>query len=144
MKRHESLVPLSREHHDGLILAQLIKKNAPMYRGLPQSIEEKVRYAKQFYQYDILKHFEKEEQMLKKIRPISAQLSAAADTIEFEHKKLHELFSALSLPGDKEEQLHEAGVMLEAHIRKEEREIFPLIEKSCSPELLQELQPLLT
>ncbi len=144
MKRHESLAPLSREHHDGLILAQLIKKNAPVYRGLPQSVEEKVRYVRQFYQYDMLKHFEKEEQMLQKIRPLSEQLSAAADTIEAEHKKLHELFSALSLPGDRKEQLNDLGMMLEAHIRKEEREIFPLIERSCSPELLQELQTLLT
>lgn len=144
MKRHESLKPLSREHHDGLILAQLIKKNAPAYRGLPQSVEEKLKYARQFYQYDIIRHFEKEEQMLQKIKPLSEMLSAVADEIETEHRKLHELFSSLSLPGNKEDQLNEVGVMLEAHIRKEERELFPLIERHCSAELLEELQPLLS
>lgn len=143
MKRHESLIPLSREHHDGLILAQLMKKNAPAYRGLPQSLEEKVKYAKQFYRYDLLKHFEKEELLLKRIRPLGEQLAVVADTIENEHIKLHELFSALDLPGDKEDQLNEAGLMLEAHIRKEERELFPLIENLCSAELLQELRHLL-
>jgi hemerythrin-like domain-containing protein len=37
------------------------------------------------------------------------------------------------------ETLHEIGVQLEAHIRLEEREVFPLIEKSLSEAALTEL-----
>ena len=37
MKRHEALAPLSREHHGTLILAQLLKKGAPVYKGLPDT-----------------------------------------------------------------------------------------------------------
>jgi len=34
MKRHEALAPFSREHHGALILAQVMKKGAPAYKGI--------------------------------------------------------------------------------------------------------------
>jgi hypothetical protein len=48
MKRHLSLQPLSREHHEALLLAQLLKKNAPAYKGLPLNEHEKIAYAVTF------------------------------------------------------------------------------------------------
>ena len=50
MKRHESLAPLSREHHEGLILAQLLKKGAPAYRGLPTDLAGKLSYAREMFE----------------------------------------------------------------------------------------------
>jgi hypothetical protein len=35
MKRHEALIPLSRDHHGTLILARLLRSDAPPYKGLP-------------------------------------------------------------------------------------------------------------
>ena len=92
MKRHESLAPLSREHHGALILAQLIKRNAPEYKGLPTTIIEKAAYAIQFYKTDLTKHFKKEELMLKKVRAIHPLVTTLADEIVAEHKMLKELF----------------------------------------------------
>ena len=42
MKRHKALIPLSHDHHLLLLLAQLIKKNAPDYKGLPKDLKEKL------------------------------------------------------------------------------------------------------
>ena len=39
--------------------------------------------------------------------------------------------------------LNELGIMLEAHIRKEERVLFPLIQSHCSEEDLQQVYVLL-
>ena len=49
MKRHPALIPLSREHHGALILARLIQKDAPPYKGLPLEINGKAVYAQEFY-----------------------------------------------------------------------------------------------
>ncbi len=143
MKRHESLAPLSREHHGALILAQLIKRNAADYKGLPTTIIEKAAYAIQFYKTDLKKHFKKEEVMLKMVRAIHPSVAKLADEIVAEHKMLKELFLSIKDAPDQEAVLNEIGNELDAHIRKEERILFPLIQKHCPEELLQKLQPLL-
>jgi iron-sulfur cluster repair protein YtfE (RIC family) len=143
MKRHESLAPLSREHHGALILAQLIKRNAPVYKGLPTTIIDKAAYAIQFYKTELKKHFRKEELMLKKVRAINPEIAKLADEIVTEHKMLAGLFLSIEKTADQEAVLNELGNELDAHIRKEERLLFPLIQQHCSEELLQKLQPLL-
>jgi iron-sulfur cluster repair protein YtfE (RIC family) len=143
MKRHESLAPLSREHHGALILAQLIKRNAPAYKGLPTTIVDKAAYAIQFYEDDLKKHFKKEEEMLKKVSPIHTSIAKVADEIVSEHQLLKELFLSIKDATDQEAVLNELGNELDAHIRKEERVLFPLIQHHCSEELLQKIQPLL-
>ena len=57
IKRHKTLTPLSREHHSGLILAQLIKKGAPDYKNLPKTTTEKVKYTIDFYKSELIEHF---------------------------------------------------------------------------------------
>lgn len=44
MKRHKALIPLSHDHHHGLLLAQLVKKNVPDYKGLHKNLEGKIKY----------------------------------------------------------------------------------------------------
>ena len=143
MKRHESLAPLSREHHGALILAQLLKRNAPNYKGLPTTIIDKAAYAIQFYKDDLEKHFKKEEAMLKKVSPIHPSIATVADEIVSEHQLLKKLFLSIKYAADQEAILNELGNELDAHIRKEERILFPLIQQHCPEELLQKLQPLL-
>ncbi len=142
MKRHESLIALSRDHHEGLILSQLIKYGAPVYRNMPQTTEGKILYAKEFYRHHLLQHFQKEERLFEKVKSINRELADLTTELEEEHRELHHLFALLDGPGAKEEKLNNAGVKLEAHIRKEERVFFPLIEKHGSIELLKELSSL--
>ncbi len=64
MKRHPALYPLSHDHHQGLILAQQLKKGAPQYKGMPSTLEEKKNYTISFYNNELKKHFYDEEKIL--------------------------------------------------------------------------------
>ncbi len=132
MKRHEALAPLSREHHDGLILAQLLKKNAPPYRGLPTDLPGKLGYAREVF-CDILdKHFIQEEKVLHAISGKHQAIDEMTKEIIAEHNDLRKMFKKLGMYGRLEEDLDALGHALEAHIRKEERELFPLIQEHAS------------
>lgn len=145
MKRHEALIPLSRDHHGALILAKLIQKGAPAYKGLPSDIEGKAVYAVKFYHDELITHFLSEEKaVLDKIKGINEKLDALSDEILHEHQELRILFELLPASKRQEEHLDTLGYALEKHIRKEERELFPLIQESCSESLLTEILQLLT
>jgi hypothetical protein len=88
MKRHEALAPLSREHHSALILAQLLKKNAPAYKGLPTALDEKAAYALQMFTATLQLHFTNEEEMLDKIRNIHTEIDKLSGEIFTEHQQL--------------------------------------------------------
>ena len=144
MKRHEALIPLSRDHHGALILAKLIQKGAPAYKGLPTDIEGKAAYAVKFYHDELVTHFLSEEKMvLDKIKGINEKLDALSDEIFHEHRELGLLFELLPVSGKLEEHLDTLGYVLEKHIRKEERVLFPLVQESCSETLLTEIAQLL-
>jgi iron-sulfur cluster repair protein YtfE (RIC family) len=139
MKRHEALAPLSREHHDALILAQLLKKNAPVYKGLPQLPEDKAKYATDFYHSNLQKHFKQEEQMLEKVKQYDSKIAEITPEIVYEHEQLKQLFISLDKTADLETIMDTLGKALEAHVRKEERILFPLIQEHCPEEILNSI-----
>ncbi len=139
MKRHEALAPLSREHHGALILAQLIKKKAPAYKGLPTDVEGKSNYATDFFASHLALHFQKEETILEKVKQTNAAIAKLAEEIIAEHAQLKNRFLSLDAATDKTTALNDLGLLLEAHIRKEERVLFPLIQEHCSEEILSHL-----
>lgn len=143
MKRHEALAPLSREHHSTLILAQLLKKGAPVYKGLPDTDEAKAVYAEQQFKENIERHFQDEERVLQKVKNCSEAISSLSMEIINEHRQLAELFLSLNKTTGLADVLDKLGRMLEAHIRKEERVLFPLIQEHCSKEELQQVHVLL-
>ncbi|AFN74871.1 Hemerythrin HHE cation binding domain protein [Melioribacter roseus P3M-2] len=137
MKRHPSLVELSKEHHDGLILAQILKKDAPAYRDLPSDREGKRKYALQFYREDLVKHFYKEEKILLPFcSGISPELDKLFQRMLEEHKRLEKLFDKLKNESDYENAMHEIGKLLDDHIRMEERELFESVQKHLDEEKL--------
>ena len=137
MKRHSSLASLSRDHHGALILAQLLKKGAPVYKGLPEDVAGKANYALEFYRDKLVKHFKQEEQaVIKKIKGIDPRIDKLGDEIVEEHRTLTRLFTGIKDADDLVLQLDSLGIALEQHIRKEERQLFPLIQECCSEELL--------
>jgi len=141
MKRHEALAPLSREHHDALILAQLLKNIKIVYKGLPAEVAGKAAYATLFYEEQLIKHFyDEEEIVIKKIKGIDNLLDTLADEILAEHKELRILFTAINNVGDLSAHLVKTGNALEQHIRKEERVFFPLIQRLCTEEQLATIE----
>ena len=139
MKRHEALAPLSREHHSTLILAQLLKKNAPVYKGLPTNTKDKTAYALQQFEAIIKNHFQREEIILEKAKDCHTDIKKLAEEIVNEHRQLTALFNSLSAATKPEDTMDELANLLENHIRKEERVLFPMLEQYCPEELLQQI-----
>lgn len=144
MKRHPSLAHLSRDHHGALLLARLLQKNAPAYKGLPADITGKAKYATQFYADELVPHFTAEESVLQLVTGISGTLNLMVQTILREHQELHTLFTTIPNQPDMETHLDATGKALEIHVRKEERELFPLMEESCSETLMNDIDALLS
>lgn len=143
MKRHEALIPLSRDHHETLILSRLLRADAPPYKGLPLEVKAKAEYAMKYYREELLEHFEQEEKMIPVLKGVNASLDSLLDCMKVEHQELHFLFNSINTDQELSPQLNRLGRALESHVRKEDREIFPLIQESCSEELLNKLATIL-
>jgi iron-sulfur cluster repair protein YtfE (RIC family) len=138
MKRHKSIVELSRDHQKGLMLAQLLKKNAPLYKGLPTDIEGKMKYAIETFQTDLIKHFEDEEKILfPASKGKSNECDELIDELLNEHKFFYENIPFLTFTEELKDKLDDIGFKLESHIRKEERILFNLIQEILSEEELK-------
>lgn len=137
MKRHPALANFSRDHHAALILARLLQNNAPVYKGLPADIAGKVEYAVKFYTEELIAHFKLEEEAFSLVKGFDKNLDELIMVILQEHEELHETFASIGSHPVSALQADRLGILLENHIRKEERVLFPLIQKVCTEELLQ-------
>lgn len=136
-RRHESLIPLSREHHYGLMLCMRIHRGLPVGATDETWVRQKAGQAFQFFVSDLVAHFKAEEEVL---FPAMKDFADAYDLILellAEHRKLAALAERLG-----ETEVNELGEalaafadLLEAHIRKEEGELFPLYERLVSAEV---------
>ena len=138
MKRHPALIPLSRDHQQGLMLAQLLKKNAPEYKGLPTDPIGKMTYAKELYYNDLDQHFREEEEFVfPYLKGKSKHIDELLSEILLEHKILKS--SILSLDDDDSliDNMNKIGHLLESHIRKEERDLFEKIPQVLKEEELE-------
>ncbi len=140
MKRHEALAPLSREHHPSLMLAQLLKKDAPVYKGMPVEPDAKAAYAVNLFHVSMREHFRKEEGLLLKIRGMNKEIDTLAGDIVKEHQELSNALLVVRFSDDLVNDLDRLGRNLEQHIRKEERVLFPLIEQYCPEPILEEIK----
>ena len=140
MKRHPALIPLSREHQPALLLAQVLKKEAPAFNGMPQTLEDKAAFALKMYRVNLQVHFAKEEQVFAKIKNIHAGIDALTTEIIAEHAQLAKAFLSLDKSNNTIEELDALGNALDDHIRKEERVLFPLMQEHCSEDVLASFQ----
>ncbi|RYF89922.1 MAG: hemerythrin domain-containing protein [Chitinophagaceae bacterium] len=143
MKRHTSLAPLSRQHHHALLLAQLLKTAAPDYKGMPNTPAGKAAYAVEFYKSDLLPHFAAEEAVFEKIMHLDNGLQVMLKEIVAEHAILRHLFEGMVANARDVAYQNEVGMLLEKHIRREERELFPLIERIADEATLASLATIL-
>lgn len=140
MKRHKSLVRLSKEHHDGLILAQFIKKGAPPYKGMPTDLNGKKDYTITFFENYLIKHFDDEENILMAtLKNKDEQLDKLFDQMLREHIELKSLINKIKTEENFEDLLNEFGFALESHIRMEERELFERIQQVFDESTLNNL-----
>lgn len=141
MKRHESIAVLSRDHQKGLMLAQLLKKDAPAYKGLPDDLIGKMNYAKETFQNDLIQHFSDEEKILfPSVIGRSLTCDKLINELYEEHKYFNEKISSLKDSFDLAEQLNLIGHKLEEHIRKEERVLFNMIQDLLNESELEDVK----
>jgi hemerythrin-like domain-containing protein len=128
IKRTKQLAPLSREHHDALVFLLRLKQG--LKNGTASSLMSD--YVKWFWVNNLAHHFEQEESLL---LPVLTHEDEMAVRLKNEHQTIRRLVS---------EKLNEAKIalfteLLNAHIRFEEREFFPYIEKKISMPQLNEI-----
>ncbi|MBK7630865.1 MAG: hemerythrin domain-containing protein [Ignavibacteriales bacterium] len=141
MKRHPALIPLSQDHHQGLLLAQLIKKDAPNYNGLPKDLIGKMNYAQEVYTDDLVQHFKDEEELVFPfLKGKNEEVDKLISEILNEHILLKQKILALDKNSDLINQLDEIGNLLEGHIRKEERILFEKAQLLLNEEELKMIE----
>lgn len=141
-RRHDSLIPLSREHQYALMLCLRIHRGLIEHDTDAAWLQMKAGHAVLFFEGDLLTHFQAEEEFL---FPAMRELSGAVpilDELLGEHERLRKLIDQLrqSEPGSLPSTLKEFADTLEAHIRKEERELFPIYEQQASPETISRVE----
>jgi hemerythrin-like domain-containing protein len=140
MKRAPELRTLSEDHHHGLVQARRLRRTTDA-----DSAEAAAKGFLDFWQKDTAIHFRKEEEVL---LPVMARYGGdlsrepLVEMLE-DHARIRGLVMQLSdeaIGGNvRPETLHEIGERLQAHIRLEERLVFPLVEESLSEGALKEL-----
>lgn len=132
-KRHPSLIPLSHDHHHGLVLTFRLREGLPRSRKPSDSLQEQAEDAVRFFHDNLAAHFRAEEEVL--FPAIYACVPHAAtmlDTLTAEHSEMRtqvaNLAHAFSDEVSLQMKLKAFGDVLERHIRREERELFPLYE----------------
>jgi hemerythrin-like domain-containing protein len=145
LTRHKSLYSLSHDHHHGLILAQVFKIDTPQYKGYPADPEGKAEIAVDFYEKDLKRHFQEEENILYPVlKERSAEIDALFSEIIDEHKQITNLIDLIKKKFKLADSLNELGVLLSAHIRKEERVLFTMIQELLTDKELDELEKALS
>lgn len=125
MKRHEKLIPISREHHQILLLARLMRSDAPPYKGLPTDPEEKTAYAQHQYAEFIMPHFEKKEKVMNwVIKQDINSIAILSEELKAEQKAISRCFELLTV-----NSLDRTGRDLENHVRRIERELFEQMQE---------------
>lgn len=130
--RHPSLILLSHDHHHGLALALRCRKQAlgqlkPMGAA---GLRERAHEFQEFYRANLLAHFRAEEEVLFPcLRQAVTEGGAMIDELERDHATLRAAIPRLEAGVGLAKLIFDLGDLLERHIRKEERELFPLFEK---------------
>jgi len=132
IKRNEAIVALSKDHHFALLLIWKIRE------GLRNSIapERISKYAFHFYETDLVGHFKDEEELLfiklDALDPLRIQA-------ENEHKLIHQSVDELRKNPTDTNLLERFAVILEKHIRFEERILFNQLQEIIPVDQLNEI-----
>lgn len=142
MKRHASLVPLSHDHHHELVAARRLRRAADGDAATRLAAAAGFLAA---FSAETLRHFREEEEVL--FPALAESADPAPDELVqalLEHQRIHALVRRVQeqlAAGEADaEVLGELGATLEAHVRLEERRLFPLIERVVPEETLMQLE----
>lgn len=126
IKRSKELGPLSRDHHDALLLCWKIRS------GMKANVETQriAVYTLSFFETELKGHFEQEEAFLFSL--LKQEDALAAKAIQ-QHQAIRQQFALLKQSPDDTGLLKSIADDVEAHIRFEERTLFNHIEQEADP-----------
>lgn len=137
MIRHPAIAELSRDHHQALVQAMALKRTTDESRAAV------VADFVAFFDAHAQRHFEIEEQVLLPRWAAFAGIEHIVDPdvarMLREHVELRALVEILRTGAAGPALVRETGDRLDAHVRLEERKVFPKIQQSLGDEQLEEL-----
>jgi hemerythrin-like domain-containing protein len=138
-RRHDSLIPLSHQHQHALALAVIIRRRFGMLSDPMEWQNRMIERALKAYEAELRGHFEVEEEVLfPQMERYLGPLDLVGE-LRNEHAALRECIKRLAdcprVTGVIEPSplrlmlLDEFSLLLERHVRKEERQLFVEFEK---------------
>lgn len=137
LKRDKSLIPLSREHHFGLLFCWKLRQG--LKKGSDLTVMQ--QYVRYFWEQILFPHCQEEEWLLRRFLVPNDILRIR---IEEEHRLLQWMIDQI-IDGKRlvPEQFETLQQDLVSHIRWEERELFPYLQKVVPQEDLQQASVLM-
>jgi hemerythrin-like domain-containing protein len=120
IKRSKHIVILSREHHSGLLFCWKIRQ------GLKKEIaSDRIQpYVAYFWEHHLQSHFREEEELL-----FGKVNDVLCDKALDQHRKIRAAIQQINSYPPTPELLNQLADAVDTHIRYEERELFPHLEK---------------
>ncbi len=139
MKRHDALAALSRDHHHALVVAQRLKR-----AGETTAAEAREAFL-DYWRADGQRHFREEEEIL---LPTYAGFAdpdqPLVARVLIDHIRIRRLAHEVAGDSPDVDVLQMLGEQLGEHVRREERELFPLLEQALPDTELARLARLLS
>ncbi len=136
MRRHKNLIVLSRQHHQMLVLAQVLKADVPDYKNMPNTVEAKTDFLNQKLKNLILPNFKIHKNRL---YPAFIEWGFSGGQLMDEiTTQEHKLIEEIVAPEKhSEETLNEIGYAIEQLVRKKERYLYQAVQEECKEQLDQ-------
>src|SRR6185295_16758831 len=122
MLRDPSLIPLSHQHHNGLAMCVLLRR-ALAANPSPENVAAQAHRVIDRYEIELVNHFEIEEQVL---FPLCGGMPLIAELVA-DHRAMEALVARLRTEPSAA-LLEDFCVLLSAHIRREESELFEQVQ----------------
>ena len=139
MQRHPVLIPLSQEHQRLLFVCRYLKNDAAAYEGFPLETNAKLAYIVKVFQEIMVPHIQKEEYLFELCTGHHPAIDQLIQELTLEHQQISRMYSALTDNNDMIAAMDILARSLEAHIRKEERELFEKIQTEL-PHILESIR----
>ena len=142
MKRDAALLPLTHDHHHALAHARRLRI-AGQQADASARLEAAQAFVS-FFREQAVAHFREEEELVFPLllkesdHPPELLIRALVEHVRM-HAMMAELAEAVERGFVEQERLVDFGTLLEAHVRLEERQLFPLIEQTVPEPALRGL-----
>jgi hemerythrin-like domain-containing protein len=130
MLRDASLIPLSHQHHNALVLCVMTRRSLAQ-DSTPDNVARLARRVIDGYELELVNHFEMEEQVL---FPACGSLPLI-DELLADHRALEAMIPPLRT-APTAGLLEQFCQLLTTHIRREENELFEQIQRSLPRDIL--------